>query len=275
MTKPQTARGYTPGHLTQVRATCLYLASILGDLLDELVIVGGLVPSLLIDARRSGAESHVGTMDLDLGLQLGLVKGERYHTLAERLRGHAFEPDRNSQGHPTRQRWRHAASSATVDFLMPPLQEQQEGGSVQSLESDFAAIVLHGLPLAFRDRERVTMEGATFKGEHLRRDVPVCGPGAFVLLKALAFHNRGENKDAYDLFYVLRYYGGAVEDVGARVKPLLDDPNAQQAVAHLREDFATLLSLGPSRAAAFLGRGDDHAFKADFAGFVSRLLKGL
>jgi hypothetical protein len=30
---------------------------------------------------------------------------------------------------------------------------------------------------------------------------------AYVVLKALAFDSRGENKDAYDLFYVVRNYG--------------------------------------------------------------------
>lgn len=105
MSKPTTAAGYTPAHLQEVRATCLQLASILGDLLDELVVVGGLVPSLLIDAARSGAEPHVGTMDLDLGLELALLRSERYHALAERLRGSGFEPDRNEQGNLTRQRW--------------------------------------------------------------------------------------------------------------------------------------------------------------------------
>jgi hypothetical protein len=47
--KPITASGYTPEHLELVRATCLYVATKLGDLMDELVIVGGLAPSLLID----------------------------------------------------------------------------------------------------------------------------------------------------------------------------------------------------------------------------------
>ena len=42
MTKPKTADGYTPAQLRLVRATLLYLVSILGDLLDDLVVVGGL-----------------------------------------------------------------------------------------------------------------------------------------------------------------------------------------------------------------------------------------
>lgn len=47
--KPNHASGYGPAQVEHVRATCLNIATKLGDFLDEIVIVGGLVPSLLID----------------------------------------------------------------------------------------------------------------------------------------------------------------------------------------------------------------------------------
>lgn len=51
-------------------------------------------------------------------------------------------------------------------------------------------------------------------GARASRTIPVCGPGAFTVLKALAFGDRTENKDAYDLFYVWR--GVGVEPAGGR-----------------------------------------------------------
>jgi len=54
----------------------------------------------------------------------------------------------------------------------------------------------------------------------------MCGAGAYVVLKALAFDSHGENKDAYDLFYVIRNYGSGVSDVVAKLAPLLDDAEA-------------------------------------------------
>jgi hypothetical protein len=275
MTKPKTADGYTPEHLAQVRAICLHLASILGDMLDNLVVVGGLVPSLLIDAGRVGGELHVGTTDLDVGLEIVLLDSGRYHTLAERLRGSEFEPDKTEEGNVVRQRWRHKGSTATIDFLMPPAREGARGGSLQDLERDLAALVTPGLQLAFRDRKHVRMEGRTLHGEKLARDIPVCGVGAFVILKALAFHQRGENKDAYDLYYVLRYYGTTVEDVAARLRVLMSAPDAQRAISHLREDYADVDSTGPVRAAAFLGRSEDEGFRADVVGLVNRLIGAL
>jgi hypothetical protein len=108
--------------------------------MDELVVVGGLVPSLLVEQGTlpEGTSAHAGTMDLDVGLKLG-----------------------------------------------------------------------------FQDRRRVRIEGKTIFGETAAREVWVCGPGAFVVLKALVFLGRGENKDAYDLYYLVRNSGAGVEDVAA------------------------------------------------------------
>ena len=45
MEKPTSAAGYLPEWGEHARAACLYVATVLGDLLiEELVVVGGLVP---------------------------------------------------------------------------------------------------------------------------------------------------------------------------------------------------------------------------------------
>src|SRR5687767_14414949 len=95
--KPTRASGYDRNHAHHVRATCLYVATKLGDLIDETVIVGGLVPSLLIDQRlvQSADDQHVGTMDLDVGLALAILDNQRYQALTQRLRQAGFTPDEN------------------------------------------------------------------------------------------------------------------------------------------------------------------------------------
>ena len=72
--KLTTTIGYTAEQVKLVRATCLYVATKLGDLMDDLVIIGGLVPSLLIEQEnlQEGIDLHVGTMDLDIGLTIGV-----------------------------------------------------------------------------------------------------------------------------------------------------------------------------------------------------------
>ena len=105
--KPETIGGYEHGQLSRVRQTCLYIATKLGDLLDEMVVVGGLVPHLLIDQedRPHGLDAYGGTMDLDLGLAVAMLNHERYREAAARLRDAGFEQDVNDQGNRVLQRW--------------------------------------------------------------------------------------------------------------------------------------------------------------------------
>ena len=273
--KPGHAAEYRSDHVAVVRATCLYVATRLGDLMDETVVVDGLVPSLLIppEALPAGAPPHVGTMDLDVGLTLALLAEGRYRSLTGRLRDAGFTPDENAAGRPTRQRWRiPGAKAVTVDFLIPPASKTDRAGTLRAIEADFAAIIAPGLPLAFADRERIRLEGRTIFDERASRDVWVCGPGAFVVLKALAFESRGENKDAYDLFYLIRNYGRSVEEVAARLRPLLADAQALRALTILQQDFLDIDGVGPRRVADFLVRAPDDTIQADVVGFVRALL---
>jgi hypothetical protein len=243
--------------------------------MDDLVIVGGLVPSLIVDqtALPDNIDTHVGTMDLDVGLQLALLDDGRYRTLTERLRDAGFTMDKNEEGNPTRQRWAITNSgTVTVDFLIPPSREGDRAGRLRDIEPDFAAVIAPGLRCAFRDRQRVTIEGLTLFGEKARREVWVCGAGAYVVLKALAFDSRGENKDAYDLFYIVRNFGDGVEDVVAKLQPLLDDEEARRALDILRRDFADPESVGPMRVAEFIAGRSDEQIQADVVGFVMTLL---
>lgn len=272
--KPHTAAGYPPDHVARVKATCLYLATKLGDIMDELVVVGGLVPSLLIDQEHlpDHVAPHVGTLDLDLGLAFALVGEQRYQEVAERL-GHAgFRPDVNDEGRPTRQRWRISAPPVTVDFLIEPNHPNSRPGSLFPLTKDWAAIIAPGLHLAFQDNRIIAISGRTIAGELASRSIRVCGAGAYVVLKAIAFGIRGENKDAYDLFYLLRNYGRGVSDVAMLLRPLLHDESAQKALRNLRADFLDPEGIGPRRVAEFLYGRPEPDIQADVVGFVRQLL---
>ena len=119
--KPLLATDYKREDLELVRQTCLYVATKIGDLLDDLVVVGGLVPSLLIpdESLPAGEDVHIGTPDLDLGLSLAILDTKRYEDLSLRLNRADFKPDENEEGNPTLQRWKITPSAGlkvTLDF---------------------------------------------------------------------------------------------------------------------------------------------------------------
>ena len=248
----------------------------MGDLADDIVIIGGLVPSLLIDQTLfdRADDRHVGTLDLDLGLALAILDHRRYQALTERLRQAGFSQDENEDGKATRQRWRiNGPPMVTVDFLIPPSTLRDRPGTLRNIEGDFAAIIAPGLHLAFIDRERVKLVGKTIVGEMATRDIWVAGPAAFVVLKALAFKSRGENKDVYDLFYLLRYFGHGIDQIAARLIPLLQHVEARDALAVLEKDFADIDSVGPRRVAEFLRGTRDDELQADALGLMLDLLQ--
>ena len=271
--KPTSQAGYDPVALARVRSTCLYIATILGNVLDDIVIVGGFAPNLLVDQEHLpvGLDAHAGTMDLDLGLALDLLREERYRELSQSLREVGFEPDVNESGNPTRQRWRSSSDrSVTIDFLISPSEEAEEGGTLFDIEPDLAAVVTPGLHLAFQDRRQVPLSGQTILQENASRDIWVCGPGSLTVLKALAFGDRGANKDAYDLAYVWRALG--VDQIAEFLAPLLGDPVVARALSIIQEDFTEHNGIGPRRAAAFQPGVPSEETQADVVGMATRLL---
>jgi hypothetical protein len=89
--KFDSASDYSPGLAAEARRMCLHVATILGDLKDEIVVVGGLVPYLIVD-QATAHEAHVGTRDFDFGLSIALLDDERYREMSARLRDRGFEP---------------------------------------------------------------------------------------------------------------------------------------------------------------------------------------
>jgi len=277
--KQQTQIGYSPEETEVVHNTCLFLATKLHDLMPSIRIVGGLVPSLIIGVYRGDdrPEPHVGTNDLDLGFELGILEDERYREIGVRLRDAGFRPDTNDDNNETRQRWVHPVRNVKIDFLIPPVDPTAQGGKLQNLDADLAAIVTPGLNLAFEDFEKIRVSGPTGPNERAARDIWVCGPAAYIVLKALAFRNRGKNKDAYDLFYVLKNWSGGMDDLVLRWRRFGDSESADKALGILEEDFRELDSTGPARLNEFFeGEGSiNDELRADSRELVQRFVSTL
>jgi hypothetical protein len=279
--KPSTIEGYKSDQVELVLMTCRYISTILGDFMNEVVIVGGLVPSLIIDQSNlpEGVEPHAGTIDIDIGLSLAIYDEQLYQNITGRLRDAKFTPDTNENGNPTKQRWQiqNASGKITIDFLIPSTGEDRgKNNRIKNLEKDFAALLTDGLMLAFKDYIDVTLNGLTIKGEMIQnRQIRVCGPGAYVVLKSIAYYNRGQNKDAYDLFYTIRNYGSGPEEVAERFLSLGANEDCDRALKILKDNFLTTDAEGVMRAVNFqIGDGvSDEDLQAEVVGFMNRFVE--
>ena len=187
-----------------------------------------------------------------MGLSLANLNRERYGELGARLRKAGFKPNVNGQGNKRLQTWIiDTHHPVTLDFLIPPINETDKARAIQHIESDLAAIVTPGLDLAFKDRRFQELSDFTSPyGALATRNIPVCCPDAFTVLKALASWNRAENKDAYDLSYV--WSGVGIPNVAESLAPLLPNSYIEVALSLMERDFCHHEGMGPIGTAQFI-----------------------
>jgi hypothetical protein len=248
---------YNSEDTARAKSTCLLLAQILGKhMKNDLVIVGGIVPSLLFqDAEPDPVMgSHAGSNDVDLVLSLVILDDKQYTNVRDSLKSGDFAPDtKEPSGNLVRQRWRHAPSGALVDFLMPLVpSNDQAGGALQDLESDFAATTMLGLDLALQHRRHITLVGKDLCDRSVTEEVPVCHPAVLVMLKALAMADRDAYKDAYDLFFVLKASSEGPDGLGKFLSGLRPHRALDDMEKSLDSKFKTIDSAGPANVCAFL-----------------------
>lgn len=275
--KSQTQAAYSQDATTLVRAGLLFVAVKLGDLLDEIVVVGGIVPTLLVD-QATATEEHTGTIDLDLALSLSILDEERYRDLADRLRDAGFAPVIKANGNRVRQTWAFDGrlGRMTVDFLIASAQATPPR-LLQDLEQDLAAIRTRALGLAFVDDQTIELDAMTIMGDRAKRAVRVAGVAAMLVLKAFAFRNRGAEKDAYDAFYLIRELG--VDRVVATFGRFSGDDkfasDIRDALTIFAEDFVAVDGIGAGSVARFVGDADNDDLRADVVGAFRAVLRRL
>lgn len=234
------------------------LVTLIGDIgpwSNRIASVGGLAPRYIVNSTPADVPAHVGTADVDLvlGLSLGDGDEETYRTLHNNLVASGF-----SQAEPSF-RWTRKVDGVTVaiEFLgetsdvEPGRVFRPRGGSGSRL----AALNVTGSSLAIRDGAPVQITAARLDdGGESTVTIQVAGILSFVVLKILAFQDRHDNKDAYDLVYTLLYFEGGPEGAArtASASPIRLEPLVVDAMNLLGERFETIDKDGPRAYAAFV-----------------------
>lgn len=267
---------YTSDGLLLVKRTCLTIAQTLGDAIEkDAVIIGGLVPVLLYQGVPPVWEygEHAGTVDVDLALDLVILDRERYENVAERLQQSGFRPDVNDKGNQVRQRWR-SAQGGLIDFVMPPVPPETEGGRLQPLTADLAAMTMVGLTLALQHRVPVTLAGRDLENRNVERTVPVCSPEVFMVLKGLALAGRMKAKDAYDMHYVLLHDPKGAAGLGGALRALGPKEAISRALGFLERDYREIDGRGPRDVCAFLNEPKNDELAGQALAYMREFLKG-
>lgn len=243
MTKPQDQSGYEPQQTEACERLLVTLLRNIGPWKDTITLIGGLVPSLLF-----AGEGHVGTQDVDLVLDLEAVSStEAYKTIEQNLKRLGLKRGRNIDGKAQHFRWtrdRDGEEPATIEFLCPT-SEGQAGKIIPLKESGQKRISALGIPgahLVFDDYIEKDLIAELLDGcGKASVKVRIAGIVSYIVLKALAYEDRAEHKDAYDLIFVLLNHSDGPRGVGrlfaAKMATNAKEPLYQRTLEILQDRF--------------------------------------
>ncbi|OCB60579.1 hypothetical protein A9X02_06190 [Mycobacterium malmoense] len=239
------------------------LVTVLGDIgpwSNRVYLAGGLAPRYIVGTLPEGARPHVGTTDIDLviGLAVEDESPEAYRTLENNLKKAKFTAEHSF-------RWKRNVEGVTVilEFLCET--DQVDAGQIfkpkHGTGSGLGAFNVRGAQLVTRDYFECEIEADRLDdGGRSRVIVRVANILSYTVLKILAFQDRHENKDSYDLVYCLLNFKDGPGDAGrtAAQSAIHTHQQVRDALQLLAERFASVEQDGPHAYAAFLAEvGDD------------------
>ena len=280
VTEPQSAADYDDRTTAAVKSVLVEIGQILGSFNGKFAVIGGAVPWLLLSEADT---PHVGTVDVDLGLDPSALGDGEYVRLVEALQKHGYHQRESlrrfqlvrtvpaSDGGPD--------IDVVVDFLMP--REAEIVRNTPPLISQFAVQRADGADLAIRFYQMVAIDGDMPGGGRNRVRVAVASIPALLAMKGHAINNRLKHKDAYDIYYSIRHFPDGMEALVEATRPLLQVPSARRGYGFISDKFRDVDDFGPTSVRRFVEESDllgeltVDQWQQDAFGQVDAWLKGL
>ncbi|MDP3509129.1 MAG: antitoxin [Candidatus Melainabacteria bacterium] len=247
MPKPKTFNEYDKEYTLDCERVLVTLLRGLGPWKDSVYLIGGLTPRYLVDVSRAGVPPHAGTQDVDIVIDLQILADtEAYHTLEENLKKMGFERAENDAGKKLSWRWK-TKTEADVTVILELISESEElgGGKVQALptEKTISALNVPHASMVFDLHEIKEIQAELLGGNGVATEkVRFANLVSFTCLKAFAFDQRNERKDAHDLIYCLEYSAGGVTVTKEQFQNELNGKHVEtirSALEILRKRFAS------------------------------------
>jgi predicted nucleotidyltransferase len=247
--EPRHEEDYGSRQTEAARRVLVDVWQILATFKDCLVLVGGWVPDLLI---KHADEEHVGSIDVDLALDVEKLAGQRYAEILKLLvdtRRYkpgekpfqlVIEVDLSDGEKPVR---------VEVEFLAP--KEIKLKRNRPKVVEGFRVLQADGCAAAFHAPEEIRVSGKTARGATNTVYLQVASLPDFLIMKSFALSGRDKPKDAYDLCYCLDYYPDGIIHLVKNWKIRAQDKMVGEAISILREKFVSVDAYGPMQVVEF------------------------
>jgi len=226
----------------------LELMHMLGEYRDEMIIVGGWVPALLLP---SAPEVHVGSIDIDIAVDHRMIREDVYKTIKSILEDRGYtEDERQPFIFYRKVSVDEQDIIVEVDFLAGEYAGTGKSHRTQHVQ-DIRARKARGCEIAFELNQELTIEGNLPGGAKDSVNVRIASIVPFIVMKGMALADRMKEKDSYDIYYCLRNYPGGLDALISEFRPHLDSTLVIEGLKNISEKFSSVDHYGPMAVADF------------------------
>ena len=242
-----TRTDYPSEEVAAARAVMLELVRLLGEYRDDMVVVGGWVPELLMPSAQT---KHIGSTDVDLALDHRRITEAGYQTIREHLLRHGYVEGRQPfiffREVPVSGR----IITVKVDFLAGEYGGAGRGHRTQPVQ-DMAARKARGCDLALEMNTRVKIEGILPGGGLDSAEVRVAGIVPFLVMKGVTLHDRLKPKDPWDIYFCLVNYPSGLDALIQEFHPHMQHGLVVEGLRKIHDKFLSPDHVGPRSVADF------------------------
>ena len=243
-----THRDYSADLAEAARSVLLELVRLLGDYRDDIVVVGGWVPQLILPQTP---KQHIGSIDVDLALNHRNLQEAGYSTIQALLLGRGYEQDPRQpfifhrtitvRGKPIK---------VEVDFLAGEYEGTGPKHRTQPVHVGRARKA-RGCDLAFDLFVETEISGVLPDGGRDQAPVRVSSVVSFLAMKGMALHDRLKEKDAWDIYFCLTNYPGGMDALAHEIEPHVGHRLVREGLLKIAEKFSSPDHVGPQFVADF------------------------
>jgi len=236
---------------------------------NQIVLIGGWVPYFLLEKYTSpGSEydRHVGSLDIDIALDAFSIPTDAYKTILEILKDRGFYHRKDNLGKDIPASFLKKIIfddgeeiEVQIDFLAPEYGGAPKKRRHQVIQ-DMLARKGRGTDIVFDQTEIIHLSGPISSGANIELDIKVANVTACFVMKGIALGERTNEKDAYDLYMLARYYKEGPQSVLSELKKLGSHGLMKEALKNIEEQFKDVKSIGPVSVATFLGITDKEEY---------------
>jgi len=226
------------------------IITILGEFRDNIVLVGGNVPPLLIPDAK---ERHPGSLDVDIALDFKNISSTAYKTIVKTLKSRGYY---QSDKQPFIFYRDIDMENGKRNTIQIDLLAGEYGGTGKNHRhqkvQDTLARKTRGCDLVFDAPLKVKLKGTLPNGATNEVIIKIPSVGPFLVTKGMALWDRLKEKDAFDIFFCCRYFPNGIEALAEAIKPIIGNKLAEEGLGKIKAKFNKINSVGPIGVADFM-----------------------